>query len=118
MFASCLLIDYMYYPLCAYVCVFVYVHACIHAFNLTLYIFFILQIYDIHLIYLFYSNSCIPDIGPGGLETPAVDGDLQNEGFCCIARLNKIGDSKFRWSSPSHTCRLAAEIESKLLITM
>ena len=39
MFASSLLIDYMYYPLCAYVCVFVYVHACIHAFNLTLYIF-------------------------------------------------------------------------------
>lgn len=68
MFASCLLIDYMYYPLCAYVCVFVYVHACIHAFNLTLYIFFILQIYDIKFIYIFYSNSCIQDIGPGGLE--------------------------------------------------
>ena len=37
MFASFLLIDYMYYPLCVYVYVFVYVHGCIHALNLTLF---------------------------------------------------------------------------------
>ena len=63
---------------------YVYLCMCMRAFMhlIWLYIFFhiIYKIYDIKFIYIFYSNSCIQDIGPGGLETPAVDGDLQNEG--------------------------------------